>query len=383
MNNLPKDDLGPENVIRIYDPKIDMEGFLVIDNTLAGPGKGGLRMTPDITVEEVARLARAMTLKNVLADVPFGGAKAGIIWKGEKDDLELKEKYVRSFARALKPFLGKRYISAPDVNVGKREIRWLIDESGDWNAATGKPVDLCTRRGFKKICGIPHELGSTGFGVAHSTRQAMEVLGMDIKGARVAIHGFGNVAMFAHKFLTEMGAKTVAISNSRYSFFEEGGLDNNFLDSVISGEKNLDDYPGEKHFLESFWEIESDVLIPASVTDVINESNKDKIKTKLIVEGANIPMKEDIEDELFQRGVMIVPDIIANSGGVISSYAEYMGMSESQMFKLVEEKITSITKEIIEKSMREKSNPRDIAMQIALERLKRLGDTSIDRTQKL
>ena len=372
MNNLPKDNIGPENVVRIYDPTIGMEGFLVIDNTLAGPGKGGFRMTPDVTVEEVSRLARAMTLKNILAGVPFGGAKAGIVWKGGKDDLELKEKYVRSFARALKPFLGKRYISAPDVNVGEREIRWFVDEAGDWNAATGKPVDLCTWRGFKKIRDIPHELGSTGFGVAHATRQAAEILGMDVKEARVAVHGFGNVAMFAHKFLSEMGAKTVAVANSKSTFFSEDGLNNDFLNSVISGEKKLDDYPGEKFPLEKFWEIESDILIPASVTDVINESNKDKIKTKLIVEGANIPMKEDVENELFQRGIMIVPDVVANSGGVISSYAEYKGMSSSQMFKLIKEKIVPITKEVIEKSVKEKNNPRVVAMKIASERLGKL-----------
>ena len=372
MNNFPKDTIGPENVIRVYDPKIGMEGFLVIDNTLAGPGKGGFRMTSDITVEEVLRLARAMTLKNVLVNVPFGGAKAGIVWKGGKDDLELNEKYVRSFARALKPFLGKRYISAPDVNVGEREIRWFVDEAQDWNAATGKPADLCTWRGFKKICGIPHELGSTGFGVAHATRQAVEILGMNIKEVRVAIHGFGNVAMFAHKFLSEMGAKTIAVANSRYTLFAENGLDNDFLNSVISGEKKLDDYPGEKLPLEKFWEIESDILIPASVTDVINESNKDQIKTKLIVEGANIPMREEIEDELFQRGIMIVPDVVANSGGVISSYAEYKGINNSRMFKLIEEKIVSVTKKIIEKSVKEKTNPRVVAMQIASERLEKL-----------
>ncbi|MCR4261271.1 MAG: Glu/Leu/Phe/Val dehydrogenase [Candidatus Colwellbacteria bacterium] len=372
MDNFPKDNIGPENIVRIYDPKIDMEGFLVIDNTLAGPGKGGFRMAPDVTVEEVSRLARAMTLKNILAGVPFGGAKAGIVWKGGKDDLDLKEKYVRSFARALKPFLGKRYISAPDVNVGAREIRWLVDEAKDWNAATGKPIDLCTRRRFKKICGIPHELGSTGFGVAHATHQAAEVLGMDIKGARVAIHGFGNVAMFAHKFLSEMGATTVAVANSKYTFFAESGLDNDFLNAVIDGEKKLEDYPGEKLPLEKFWEIESDILIPASVTDVINESNKDKIKTKLIVEGANIPMRENIEDELFQRGIMIVPDVVANSGGVISSYAEYMGMSNGKMFKLIEEKVVPITKAVMTKSVKEKTNPRVVAMQIASERLERL-----------
>lgn len=372
MKDFPKDTIGPEKIVRIYDPSIDMEGFLVIDNTLAGPGKGGFRMTPDVTVEEVARLARAMTLKNVLADVPFGGAKAGIVWRGGKDDPELKEKYVRSFARALKPLLGKSYISAPDVNVGESEIRWFVDEAGDWNAATGKPADLCYRRGFKKICGIPHELGSTGFGVAHATLTAAKAMGMNIKGARVAIHGFGNVAMFAHKFLSEWGAKTIAVANSKYTLCLEDGLDPNSLDEVVAGRKKLDECGGKKLSPEAFWEKESDILIPASVTDVINESNKDQIKTKLIVEGANIPMKENIENELFERGIMFVPDVVANSGGVISSYAEYVGMSNREMFKLIEEKIVPITQEVMKISLEERKNPRIIAMQIANDRLSKL-----------
>lgn len=375
MKDFPKSTIGPEKILRIYDPQIDMEGFLVIDNTLAGPGKGGFRMTPEVTVEEVARLARAMTIKNILADVPFGGAKAGIVWKGDKDDLELKEKYVRSFARALRPFLGKEYISAPDVNVGEREIRWFVDEAGDWNAATGKPEDLCVWRGGKKTCGIPHELGSTGFGVAHSTRQAAEILGIDIQGARVAIHGFGNVAMFAYKFLSEMGAKIIAVANSKYALFDDEGLDRNFLDEVVLGEKSLDEYSGKKLSSEEFWSIESDILIPASVTDVINKSNKEKIKTKLIVEGANIPMNEEIEKELFNRGIMIVPDVVANSGGVISSYVEHEGIDHDQMFRLIEDKIVLITREVIKRSMEGRSNPRDIAIQIALERLKSIKRT--------
>ncbi|MDP3953782.1 MAG: Glu/Leu/Phe/Val dehydrogenase [bacterium] len=372
MSDLPKDDLGPERIVRVYDPSIGMEGFLVIDNTLAGLGKGGFRMTPDVSIEEVFRLARAMTLKNILADVPFGGAKAGIVWRGAKDDLELKERYVRSFARALKLFLGKEYISAPDVNVGEREIRWFVDEAGDWNAATGKPADYCTRSGLGKKCGIPHEVGSTGFGVAYAAREAAEVLGMDIKGARVAIHGFGNVATFAHKFLTDMGAVTVAVANSKFTLSDSKGLDKEFLDKVISGETKLEEYPGEKLPHEKFWELESDILIPASVTDVINESNKDLIKTRLIVEGANIPTRDSVEEELFDRKIAIVPDIVANSGGVISSYAEYMGLGNEKMFSMVKEKISSITREVMEKSLDKRINPRVVALDIALERLKEL-----------
>lgn len=373
MTDFLKDELGTEHIVRVYDPSIDMEGFLVIDNTLAGPGKGGFRMTPDVTAEEVFRLARAMTLKNVLAGVPFGGAKAGIVWKGGKDNLELKEKYVRSFARKLKPFLGKDYISAPDVNVGEQEIRWFVDEAGDWNAATGKPADYCTRVGLRKRCGIPHEVGSTGFGVAQATRAAAEVLGMELNGARVAIHGFGNVATFAHKFLSEIGAKTVAVANSRFVLHNPEGLDHDFLGRVIEGKARLEDYPGEKMPPEKFWEVESDILIPASVTDVINSGNKDKIQTQLIVEGANIPMKEAVEEELTNKGIAIVPDIVANSGGVISSYAEYKGLSEKQMFQLITDKILPITREVMERSIKEKTRPRIVALNIALERLKKLS----------
>ena len=372
MFSLPKDEFGPENIIRIYDPETGMEAFLGIDSTLNGPGKGGFRMTPEVSIEEVSRLARAMTWKNILANVPFGGAKGGIVWAGE-DNQELKEKFVRSFARGLKPFLGKRYISAPDVNVGEDEIRWFVDEAGDFNAATGKPADYCKRVGFKKICGIPHELGSTGWGVAHAVKTAAEVSGIDLKGARVAIHGFGNVGIFAHKFLEEMGTKTVAVANSKIAVADPSGLDSNILRRIVNGEITLAEYPEDKRIpTEAFWSVESDILIPASVTDVINNTNKEKIKTKLIVEGANIPMQESIEDELFSRGISFVPDIVANSGGVISSYAEYMGYSNDKMFKMIEEKITPITKEVMERVVKTKENPRKVALSIAKKRLSAL-----------
>jgi glutamate dehydrogenase (NAD(P)+) len=326
-------------------------------------------MTNHVSVDETFRLARAMTLKNVLAGIPFGGAKAGIVWKGDKHDLELKEQYVRSFARLLKPYLGISYISAPDVNVGEREIRWFVNEAGDWNAATGKPHDLCIGVGLKKKCGIPHEVGSTGFGVAHATAEAAGLLGIDIKEARIAIHGFGNVAMYAFKHLAEMGAKIVAVANSRFGLHDEGGLDIHFLHRVVSGEEKLDDHPGEKLEPDEFWDIESDILIPASVTDVVNSENRDRVKTKLIVEGANIPLCEESEKILFEKGIAIVPDIVANSGGVISSYAEYKGLSVDEMFNTVKEKVMAVTKEVMEKSLESNIHPREVALNIAHARL--------------
>ncbi|MBU6431642.1 MAG: Glu/Leu/Phe/Val dehydrogenase [Patescibacteria group bacterium] len=372
MNEIKKDKFGPEYVIEIYDPKIGMEGFLVIDNTALGLGKGGIRMTPTVTKEEVFRLARVMTWKNSLAGIPFGGAKAGIIWRGGSD--ELKREFIRSFARSIKPFVPKKYIPGPDINTTEKEMMLIAEEVGNWKGATGKPADYChkNQRTGKKMCGLPHELGSTGFGVAHATAAAVEAGGFDIKKMTAAIDGFGNVGEFAFKHLQEMGAKIVAVSGSRGGVYYKNGLDLKKLLKLKSQGKPITEYShGEKIAHSDIFELPVDILIPASVTDVINEKNKDKIKAKIIVEGANIPMKENIENELFQKGIIIVPDFVANAGGVISSYAEYEGCDPKQMFKMVEKKLRCCAKAIMEKSLEGKINPRETAMKIAIERIER------------
>jgi len=370
MSEMKKDKYGPEYVMEVYDPRIGMEGFLVIDNTALGLGKGGIRMTPNVTKEEVFRLARVMTWKNSLAGIPFGGAKAGIIWHGGSD--ELKQEFIKSFARMIKPFVPKKYIPGPDVNTTEKEMMLIAEEIGDWKAATGKPADYCYKnpKTGKKVCGLPHELGSTGFGVAHAVSVAAEAAGFDIKKMTVAIDGFGNVGEFAFRHLQEMGAKIVAVSGSRGGVYDANGLDLEKLLKLKSQKKTVAEYPtGKKIKHSEIFELPVDVLIPASVTDVINESNKNKMKAKIIVEGANIPMKENIENELFRKGIIIVPDFVANAGGVISSYAEYRGCSAKQMFEMVERKIRNCSKVIMEKSLAENRNPREVAMEIALKRI--------------
>ena len=367
---IEKDELGPEYVINIYDPKLKMEGFLVIDNTVLGPGKGGIRMTSDVTAQEVFRLARIMTLKNSLADLPLGGAKAGIVWKGGSD--ELKKKFIQSFARSIKLLTPKKYIGAPDVHTGEREMQWFVEATGDWRSATGKPANYCMAVFGKKgeKCGIPHEYGSTGFGVAKTAEAAAEILKIDMKGARVAIHGFGNVGTFTYKFLTEMGAKVIVLADAENTIFQEEGFNHKEIEKIIKDKKTLKDYPyGNKISAEKFWEIETDILIPASVTNVINNSNKDKIKTKMIVEAGNIPMTEEIEKEFFKRRIMVVPDFIANAGGVISSYAEYRGFNPKRMMDTIEKKITKNVKIILRQSIKENKEPRVVGMEIAIKRI--------------
>lgn len=380
------DKIGPEVVVKVYDPKLGMRGFLVIDNTTLGMGKGGIRMTRDVTEEEVARLARTMTFKNALADIPFGGAKGGIIWPGGSD--ELKKQYIQSFARAIKLLTPKMYIAGPDVNTGEREMKWFVEATSNWRSATGKPADLCIlpagrhgkfstvnqkekeKRGWRGKCGIPHEFGSTGFGVAQATIVAAEVYGLNIKGATIAIEGFGNVGTFAFKHLKKAGAKIVAVADSRGAIYNANGLDYKKLMSLKKEGKSVADYkPGKKMNRESIFGLKVDILIPASITDVINDKNKSSIKAKIIVEGANIPMRENVEHWLWQKGIMIVPDMIANAGGVISSYAEHRGYNPKRMFALVEKKIKKTTREILEKSIKHGKNPRQVALNIAKEKL--------------
>ncbi|MCR4327980.1 MAG: hypothetical protein NUV53_00480, partial [Patescibacteria group bacterium] len=261
------DSFGPEYIVKVKDVSIGMEGFLVIHNTALGIGKGGIRMTSNVTEEEVVRLATTMTWKNALAGISFGGAKAGMIWKGgtEKE----KKAHVQSFARALKPFLLKKYIAGPDVNSGEREMQWFVEAVNNWRAATGKPANYCMSIFGKKgeKCGIPHEFGSTGFGVAHAARVAAEIRGISMKGSTVAIHGFGNVGVFAYQFLTEMGARVVALADSGGAVYERNGLPKNVVMRAIKNSTPLSRvFVAQRINPEEFWKIPVDILIPASVT---------------------------------------------------------------------------------------------------------------------
>lgn len=354
------DEFGPEKIIEVYDPKTKMHGFLVIDSTVLGPGKGGIRMTPDFSKEEDLRLARAMTWKCALAELPFGGAKSGIIADSKKMTKEGKKRIIEAFSRALKPVCPSQYVAAPDMYTGEEEMKWFAEANGSMKACTGKP---------KELGGIPHELGSTGFGVFHATKVAIEHYGMILKDATVSIQGFGNVGSFAAKFLAEAGAKVVAVSDSSGCVHAPEGIDVRRLLEIKEKTGSVINYPS-KAKCENIFELPVDILIPAATADVINRGNVDRVDAKVIVEAANIPIPQDIEEVLFERDVLVVPDFVANAGGVISSYVEYIGGKAEQMFKLVEEKIKKNTKLVLEKSKSGKMNPREAAMEIAKKRIR-------------
>lgn len=376
-----RDGFGPEYILEVYNPEIGMRGFLVIDNTVLGPGKGGIRMTSNVTKEEVFRLARTMTWKNALSEIPFGGAKAGIVWQEGTE--ELKKRFVQSFAKAIKLLTPRKYIAGPDVNTGEKEMQWFVEATGNWRSATGKPANVCMQIFGKprEKCGIPHEFGSTGFGVAQATLAASAIKKMDIGKTTVAIHGFGNVGTFALKYLSELGAKVIAIADKEGTIFNQDGLKETKLLWLKSQGKSVINYPsGKKMSPEELFSLPVDILIPASVTDVITDKNKNKIQAKIIVEAANIPMKENIEEELFQKGILIVPDFVANAGGVISSYAEYRGYNPKRMFDMVKKKVLGITERVLKESLKRKENPRKTALKIAqakIEKKKRQNNKSL------
>lgn len=355
------DEFGPEKILEVYDPKTKMHGFLVLDNLTRGPGKGGIRMTPDFSKEEDFRLARVMTWKCALADLPFGGAKSGIIANSKKMTKEEKKAVIEAFARSLKPVCPSQYVAAPDMYTGEDEMKWFAEANGSMKACTGKP---------KELGGIPHELGSTGFGVFHATLVAAEHLGLDIKNSTIAIQGFGNVGRFVAKFLSEAGAKIAAVSDSKGVIYNENGLDFKILEKIKDETGSVINYkPGDILKGEEIFELPVDILIPAATADVITKNNVDSIKAKIIVEAANIPIPHDIEKILHERGVLIVPDFVANAGGVISSYVEHINGTPEQMFKLVEEKIKKNAKLVLDLAKKEKMNPREAAMKIAKERV--------------
>lgn len=362
------DEFGPEKILEVYSKKDGMHGFVVIDNMSRGPAKGGIRMTPDVTIDEVAKLARAMTWKTAIADIPFGGGKSGIVASKETTPKH-KDAIISSFSKALKPVCPSLYIAAPDINTAEHEMEVFANANGSFNACTGKPASMCISKGK---CGIPHEYGSTGFGAFHSASVAVSHSGMKMKGLRVAIEGFGNVGTFVAKHMSEAGAVIVAVSDSKGTAYNAKGLEYKKLMDVKSRTGSVVNYsPATKLDSGKLFETGCDVLIPAALPDSINTNNVNRIKAKIIVEAANIPATYEIEKKLHDKGVIVIPDIVANSGGVISSYAEYKGSSIDEMFRLVEGKIRKNTEIILKEASKEKEMPRDSALRIAQDRVKK------------
>ncbi len=251
LMNSEFDVIGPEKIITVYDSKTGMKGFIVIDNTNLGPGKGGVRMTPSVNEEEVKKLARAMTLKCALAKLPFGGAKAGIIADSKKISQKKKKELVKAFAKSISIISPSIYIGAPDMNMAESEMEIISKTLNSKKVVTGKP---------KSLGGLPHELGSAGYGVAIATEIAVKHLGKKMKDITFAVEGFGNVGYFTAKFLTEKGAKLVAVSDSTGCIYEPKGINFEKLSLVKKSTGSVSNYKKEdKMFCSSIISVNADI----------------------------------------------------------------------------------------------------------------------------
>jgi glutamate dehydrogenase (NAD(P)+) len=350
------DNLGPAKVLQIYEPSFDLRAIVVVDNVAAGPAIGGLRMAQDVSAEECFRLARAMTFKNAAAGLAHGGGKSVLF--GDPRSAQ-KEQLVRAFACAIRD-IGD-YIPGPDMGTDERAMAWIKDEIG---RAVGLP---------REIGGIPlDEIGATGWGLAAAAEVGSEFCELDLAGARVAVQGFGSVGIHVARFLADKGAVLVAAADSQGTLVDPSGLDIAALTSIKAEGGSLVDHDGGlKLEREAVIEADCDIWIPAARSDVVRQDNADRLRARLVVQGANIAVTEDAERRLHERGVLSIPDFIANAGGVICAAVEYRQGTEAMAMQTIEEKVRANTHRVLAESREHGMSPRAAAMAMARRRVLR------------
>jgi len=354
------DDLGPEKVVFLR-LTAETAAVVVIDNIALGPAIGGTRMRLDVTASEVARLARAMTIKNAVAGLPHGGGKSGIAAPPDLPPAE-HERVMRAFGRAIAQLTD--YIPGPDMGTTETSMAYVHDE-------IGRSVGLPSVLG-----GIPlDELGATGYGlgVCAQALSDAKVLGLD--GARVVIQGFGAVGSNAARALAKHGAVVIAASDIQGATWNDDGLDIPALEAYKRTGGPISGFPGGMSVpRDDILGYSCEILVPAAQPDVVTTDNVGKISAQVVLEGANIPITTQAEAELHDRGVLCIPDVIANAGGVICAAAEHRSASRAEAFAEIDEKITAATAELLDRTRSASLTPRDAVNQMAAERLsKALG----------
>lgn len=352
------DELGPLKITHVYEPSVGLKGVMVIDNVAKGPSIGGVRIALDVTTEECVRLARAMTLKNAAAGLPHGGGKS-VIKADPKMPKSEKEKILRAMASALR--YDQDYIFAPDMGTDEECMAWIRDE-------IGRVVALP-----REIGGIPlDEIGATGWGLRHVTEVALDYCDFELKGARFVVQGFGAVGKNVARFLTAEGAVLIGVADSDGAIYNPDGLVVNKLLELKEAGKCVSEYTdAEKLDRDAVIDIECDIWIPAARPDVIHEDNVDRLRARLVIEGANIPITHSAEKVLADKGVLVVPDFIANAGGVICAAMEYKGATESAAFDAIEEKLRRNTRLVLDESRAKNILPREASVDLALTRVKK------------
>jgi glutamate dehydrogenase (NAD(P)+) len=354
------DKYGPAKIIQVFEPSVDLKALLVIDNVALGPALGGIRIAPDVTIEECFRLARTMTLKHAAASLPHGGGKV-VVYADPKMPKPDKERLVRALASALRNVLD--YIMAPDMGTDEECMAWIKDEVK--KGVAGLPAELG---------GIPvDEIGATAWGVKEAAEVALPYCGFGMEKARVAVQGFGAVGKHAARFLAAQKALVVGASDTQGTVYDPQGLDVAELIRLKDTGKSVVDYPrGQKSDRDGIIDVDCDIWIPAARPDVLNAENVRRLKARLVVEGANIPLTLEAEQYLHDQGVVVVPDFIANSGAVICSAAEYRGAIDYNILEVVSAKVRHNTRLVLQEAQTRKITPREAAVNLACARLEKV-----------
>jgi glutamate dehydrogenase (NAD(P)+) len=349
-------------------------GYRVQYNITLGPAKGGIRYHPGVTLDEVTALAAWMTWKCAVAHVPFGGGKGGIIVdpnRLSRRELEaLTRRYVAEIVDAIGP---EKDVPAPDVNTNDQIMAWVMDtysmHVGHTSTAvvTGKPIEMGGSLGRRE---------ATGRGVMIVIREAAKNLKLEIQGATVAVQGFGNVGSVSADLLSKIGAKIVAVTDWKGGVYNKNGLDITKMLDYARQHRSIDGFPGGDHLDNArLFELPVDVLIPAALENQITMENAPKIRARIIAEGANGPTTPDAHKHLHDRGVFVIPDILANAGGVTTSYFEWVQdrhgyfWEEGEVNKRLENKMVEAFEDVLSTSQRYKTDLRTAAYIVAISRV--------------
>ena len=348
-------------------------GYRVQHNDARGPYKGGIRYHPNVTLDEVTALSILMTWKCAVADIPYGGAKGGIICYPNKLSVSEKERMTRRYTAMISPFIGPyQDILAPDVSTDAQTMAWIMDTYSQINGhqipevATGKPIEVGGSEGREE---------ATSRGLTFCIREAMKFRQVPEKGARVAIQGFGNVGGYAAQLLQENGYRIIAVSDSSSGIYDPDGIDANQARTFKQETRRLKGFPAKEITNEDLLALECDVLVPAALENQLTRENANNVKAKIVVEGANGPTTQEGDEILNQNGVLVVPDILANSGGVIVSYLEWVQNLQREHWKVeqvntqLEQRITTSFNDVVQESRALGTNLRNAANALAVKRV--------------
>jgi glutamate dehydrogenase (NAD(P)+) len=335
--------------IRMDDGRLEVfTGYRVQHNGARGPYKGGIRYHPDADLDEVRALAALMTWKTAVVDIPYGGAKGGVQCDPATMSEGEKQRMTRRFTLNISYILGvNRDVPAPDMNTDAQTMAWMMDAySGRYGytpaIVTGKPVELGGSLGRE---------AATGRGVVYTLGEAAKDLGTDLAGATVAVQGFGNVGSWTARLIGELGCKVVAVSDVKGGIHRGEGLDVQAVYDHLRESGSVVGAAGTEQISnEDLLELDVDILIPAALDRVINSGNADRIKSRLVVEAANHPVTPAADEVLHDKGVVVIPDILANAGGVTVSYFEWV--QNIQQYRWEEDQVNDELRKVMAKSWR-------------------------------